>query len=106
MKKYTIFTNSKKVRKQIKKIAKQYDVSIPNFYWSEFTISVVNQYRFNQSLSLRQVQALVNCSDGITSYDNKDLLPNHYPNSYKTGRNYDDGEEGYWDDLGSMGYLN
>ena len=107
---YNLFTPIGLWREEIRKIAKQYDVELPNFFENEFTISVINQYRERGSLTAKQVQALVNCSIGISEYQGNrggayydHGIGAQWNNGWNNGLDCD---EGYWDDLGSMGYLN
>ena len=102
MKNITLLTKPKVLHNLVEAINTQYDVEILHWFRNTFVHSVLTQYQANRHLTPKQIQGLVNISNGIISYKNKDSLPNHYPNTTYNDSN----EEGYWDDLGSMGYLN
>lgn len=103
---YTHHTPTEKWEKQLRKISKKYNVEIEEHFSNDFTLSVINQFRERGTLTERQVQALVNCSEGIKEYEENQSewgeRSRHNPNR-SCGWDCD---EGYWDDLGSMGYLN
>jgi len=98
----------KKIRKKLlKKINKQYNVNIESIFINEVSISILAQYRQFEKISNKQIKALQNMSNGISGYKNGDYISNHNSNRGQSHNDHSwEQDEGYWDDLGSMGYLN
>jgi len=97
--KITVFTTTKEREKVRKKLCKKYELGNIYFRTNSFTFSVLSYFNKYGKITKKQLQALKNINEAHVDYL-QDKKNRAYGSSYSGSE-----DEGYWDDLGSMGYL-